>query len=457
MKNQYLLHSKCAEDLYEKVKNLPICDYHCHLSPKEIFDNKPFDNIANMWLLEDHYKWRLMRSANIDEEFITGGAKPFEKFKKYAYAISLSPANPLYDWTKLELKRYFEIDLPLNLDTADEIYNKANEYIKTQKLSPRKLIEKSKVKFIATTDDISDSLEYHQLLKKENLSFCVSPSFRVDNLLLANKGDYKEYINKLSKVSCVEITDIKSLQKAVEKRLDFFCENGCKMADMGIEFFPDADDFCTDLSQADKIFKSALKGKITYKNLLKFIAFMIVFLSKLYKERNLISQWHLGVKRNANSKLFLKLGADCGCDTVGEAPSAVSLIKALDTLNQNGGLPKTIVYTLDNNTASKYASICYAFRNVLLGNAWWFCDTKRKNIEQIHTIAENSALGVHPGMLTDSRSFLSYSRHDYFRRLLCDEIGKLVENGEYDINSAEYIVKAVSYYNAAKMTGVESL
>lgn len=455
MKNQYLLHSKIAKMLYDEVKNLPICDYHCHLSPKEIYENKPFDNIANMWLSADHYKWRLMRSAGVDEEYITGNASPFEKFKKYIYAVSLSPANPLYDWTKLELSMYFEIDLPLSLENAEKIYNKANEYIKLQNLSPKKLIEFSKVKYIATTDDIADNLEYHKLLRKENLSFVVSPSFRTDNLLLANRKDYKEYIEKLSKVSGVEITDISSLQKAVEKRLDYFCVTGCKMTDMGIQYFPNETDFCTTFSQADEIFKSALKGEITSENLLKFIAFMVVWLSKLYKERNLVSQWHLGVKRNVNSELFEVLGADCGCDTVGDAPDASALAIALDTINQNGGLPKTLVYTLDSNTASKYASICYAFRNVMLGNAWWFCDTKRKNIEQIHTIAENSALGVHPGMLTDSRSFLSYSRHDYFRRLLCNEIGELVEKGEYDINSAEIIVKAVSFYNAEKMTGVE--
>ena len=351
----------------------------------------------------------------------------------------------------MELSQFFEIDTPLKASTAEEIWNRANSYIKNKNLSPRKLIEQSKVACLCTTDDIVDSLEWHAKIKEDSsFKTKVLPSFRTDNLLLLRRKGYKDYVKQLSDVSGIEITDLKSMKAAAAKRLAFFIENGCVFTDVGIPYFPDS---IADDGSADKTYQKALLGEeISDCEYLAFLGNMALFLGKLYKENDLVMQLHLAVYRNANTALFDKLGADCGVDCVGDAISGTSLIKMLDAIGRNSGLPKTILYTLNSANAAQIASIAGAFPNVLCGAAWWFCDHKRGIKEEIEIISENSSLGSFLGMLTDSRSFLSYARHDYFRRILCDIIGDWVRSGEYDSDSAAALAEKICAKNIKELT-----
>jgi len=449
---KYLLNNTTAENLYKKTKNLPIIDYHCHLSPKEIFEDKPFDNIGEIWLSGDHYKWRLMRTAGIEEEYTTGSVSYKDKFVKYCEALEFSAGNPLYHWSHMELSQFFDIDLPITSSNAEVIWEKANEYIKKTEMSPRKLISKSNVEIICTTDDIIDDLSWHKKIAEDKtFNTKVLPSFRTDNLLLIKREGYTEYINQLSEVSGVEITDFNTLKIAVSNRLDFFCLNGCRCTDLGIPLFPNriAED-----SECDDTFKAVLNGsKITDNEYNGFVGNMYVFLNGLYKDKNLISQWHLAVVRNSNSVLAESLGADCGVDCVGNVIDGNSLIMLLDAINKNSGLPKTVIYSLNESNIAQIASIAGAFPNVKCGAAWWFCDHKRGIEDEIKVIAENGSLGEFYGMLTDSRSFLSYARHDYFRRILCNIIGNWVEKGEFAEETAEKLVSKICYENIKKAIG----
>ena len=450
MKSTYLLNSKTAERIYKSVKNLPIVDYHCHLSPKEIFEDKQFSDISEMWLVADHYKWRLMRTVGIDEQYITGNTSWSEKFSNYAKAIEFAAGNPLYHWSHMELSRFFSIDKELTEESAMSIYQDANKYIKDNKLSPRKLIEQSNVVAICTTDDIIDSLEYHKKIKEDKtFNVKVLPSFRTDNLLLALRKDYSQYIEKLSAVSGVKITNLETLKQAVESRLLFFVENGCKFSDVGMPYFPNC---ISDDETADKAFKKSLVGKeLTKEEYLGFVGNMYLFLGKLYKQHSLVMQLHLAVYRNANTLLFEKLSSDCGVDCAGETVKGDDIINMLDAINKNSGLPETVIYTLNPSNAEQIASIAGAFPRVRCGAAWWFCDHKRGIKEEIEIISENSSLGSFLGMLTDSRSFLSYARHDYFRRILCSILGEWVDGGEYSFESAVKLAKKVSYTNIKEL------
>ena len=451
MTDNYLLKTADAQDIYFKIKDLPIVDYHCHLSAKEIYEDKPFDNIGEMWLGGDHYKWRLMRTAGIDERYITGNTDWREKFIKYAAALELAAGNPLYHWSHMELSMFFGIDKPLKSDNAAEIYDEANAFIAENRLSPIKLIEKSKVETLCTTDDIIDTLEYHKKIREDkSFKTKVLPSFRTDNLLLVRSTGYPDYIKKLAEVSGAEITDLEGLKAAVIKRLDFFCLNGCRFTDVGIPYFPDR---IADEPSADDTFKKALTGaEISDAEYLGFIGNMYLFLAAEYKKRNLVMQMHLAVYRNANSNLFAALGADCGVDCVGDEISGTALIHMLDAINKNSGMPQTVIYTLNSANAEQIASVAGAFPNVRCGAAWWFCDHKRGIREEMEITAENSSLGSFLGMLTDSRSFLSYARHDYFRRIAADILGEWVNGGEYDKESAVRLAEKISYYNIKELT-----
>ncbi|MEE1074154.1 MAG: glucuronate isomerase [Acutalibacteraceae bacterium] len=446
MIDSYLLNSKTAQYIYDNIKMLPIIDYHCHLSPKEIYEDQLFDNIGEMWLAADHYKWRLMRTAGIDEEFITGNTTWEEKFLSYAKAIEFAAGNPLYHWSHMELSQFFGIEDNLTPKSAMAIYEKANKYIADNKLSPRKLIEQSKVETICTTDDIIDSLEYHQKLKEDKtFNVNVLPSFRTDNLLLAKRQGYCEYIENLSAVSGVKIKNLETFKEAIENRLVFFVENGCRFSDIGMPYFPNC---IADDKEADKTFKKIFSGnEITDEEYLGFVGNIYLFLGKLYKEHNLVMQLHLAVYRNANTLLFDELGADCGVDCVGETVIGDHLIKMLDAININSGLPETVIYSLNPANAEQIASIAGAFPKVRSGAAWWFCDHKRGIKEEIEIISENSSLGSFLGMLTDSRSFLSYVRHDYFRRILSSVLGEWVESGEYNNDTAVKLAEKISYTN----------
>ncbi len=445
MTNTYLLENKTAFSLYESVKNLPIIDYHCHLSPQEIYEDKQFDNIGVIWLGGDHYKWRLMRTAGIDEKYITGDSSWYEKFVHYARALEFAAGNPLYHWSHMELSMFFGIDKPLTSETADEIWNEANEYIRKTKMSPRKLIKASGVEIICTTDDIIDSLEWHDKIKADD-SFDVKvlPSYRTDKVLLMRRDDYLDYVKQLSAVSGIDVCDFASLKNAIENRLEFFVEKGCVFTDVGIVYFPDT--VATD-KECDKTFAKVLKGEdITDCEYTALVGNLFVFLSKIYKKHDLVQQLHLASQRNINGHLFETLGADCGVDCVGDTVSGKDLAFMLEEMRKEG-LPETIVYTLNPANASQIASIAGSFPGVRCGAAWWFCDHKRGIREEMDIIAENSALGEFYGMLTDSRSFLSYARHDYFRRILCTMIGEWVEKDEFYEGSAVKLCKKVSYEN----------
>ena len=428
MKYNFLLNNSTSLYLYEKVRNLPIYDYHCHLLPQEIYEDKEFDNIGEMWMKFDHYKWRLMRSCDIPEEYVTGNASFYEKFKAYAKAVSMSPGNPLYHWSHMELSMYFGIDDILNEENADDIWNRANAYIKEKHLSPRKLMERSKVKLVCTTDDICDDLSFHKLIKEdETISCTVLPTFRTDKLLFFKNADYFDYLKKLSDITGIKIDSLSALKKAVTQRLEYFKTLGCVYSDIGIEGFPSL--FYND-EKANDIFSSVLaRENVSDESLNGLGGNIVVFLSKLYKEYDIISQIHFAVRRNSNHALFKKTGPDIGVDIMDDSVSTRPLYDLFNAVEDN---PKTIVYVLDPKLLPATVLLCGSFRNVKPGAAWWFCDTKSGIRKTLETIAELSSLGSFHGMLTDSRSFLSYARHDYYRRILCSLFGEWLESGEYN-------------------------
>ena len=446
MLNSYLLSGDTAIRLYEKIKDDPIYDYHCHLSPKAIFEDEPFYNIGQMWLEGDHYKWRLMRAAGIAEEYITGNASYKEKFEQYAKVIEFAAGSPLYHWTQMELSLYFGINEPLCAENANTIWERANDTIRREELSPRKLITKSNVKYIATTDDPADTLEYHERIKHDDTFFtCVAPTFRTDNILLIKRDGYADYINLLGRAAGVEISNLEDLKNAIVTRLDDFCAKGCKFSDVGIAFFTDR---AGDKNKADEAFKKAIAQETIGDELyMEFLGYMYIFLAKEYKKRNIVMQLHLAVMRNVCTSLYSSSGADSGGDCIGDPISGSKLAAMFDNMDKNDALPITIIYTLNPSMVSQMVTVAGSFRNVICGAAWWFCDNKSGILRQLEIVAEMGYLGAFLGMLTDSRSFLSYGRHDYFRRLLCSMIGAWVDTGEYSQKAADKLVKKLSHEN----------
>lgn len=449
MREGYLLSSTAAQALYQEIKSCPVYDYHCHLSPKEIWEDKAFDNIGQLWLEGDHYKWRLMRAAGIPEERITGKADWHEKFLAYTEAVSTAAGNPLYHWTQMELHTYFDTDIPLNPDTAEAIWEKANQIIAKEQLSPRKLMARSNVVFLATTDDVADTLEYHEKIRKDNtIKTVVTPSFRTDNVCLLNRKEYGAYIAHLSQISGVQIEDMKTLRQALCQRLDVFQSAGCRFSDIGIAFFPDGPGTKEDAEQA---FQTALSGKeVSWEQYSAFLWQIYLFLASEYHKRGMVMQLHLAVQRNVNTLLFQAKGADCGGDCIGDVIPGRKIAALLDAIRQNGGLPQTILYALNSAMTGQLCAIAGSFPNVRVGAAWWFQDHKRGIREVLETVAEIHHIGSFLGMLTDSRSFLSYVRHDYFRRILCDVLGKWQESGEFS-GDIQALAKAICYGNIKQL------
>ncbi len=431
MNPNYLLSTKEAEALYGQIRALPIYDYHCHLSPKEIFEDKAFRDISQIWLGGDHYKWQLMRAAGIEETFITGDANGLEKFRAYAEAIEFAAGNPLYHWTEMELALYFDIHTPLNRKTADAIYEEANRVIRERHYSPRTMIKQSRVAYVATTDDPIDDLRYHEKIAAVGEAFptVVAPSFRTDNLLLARRSGYGDYIKQLGDAAGITVTDLASLDEAIERRLAYFCRHGCRFSDVGIPYFPKV--VGTD-ADADRVVKKALSGEsVTEEAYHAFLYRMYRFLGNLYRRYGVVMQWHLAVYRNANSRMFEAIGPDCGGDCIGDPIGGNDIITVLDAIERDGGLPQTILYCLNPVMNEQLATVAKAFPRVRLGTAWWFNDHKDGIVEIMRVIARNGHLGSFLGMLTDSRSFLSYARHDYFRRILCTLLTDWQSCGEY--------------------------
>lgn len=430
-----LLYSETAKKLYNKVKNLPIIDYHCHLNQNMIAENASFADIGELWLAGDHYKWRAMRMNGVDEHFITGKASFYEKFLKYAEIVPNLVGNPLYYWTHLELKQVFGIDIPLNKENAESIYKMANEKLKDIRVQD--MLNNFNVKFIATTDDPIDTLENH----KSYGEIKVTPTFRPDKLF-----DFEEsYIAKLGEVAKIDICNLDDLLKALSLRLDFFVEKGCRMADHGLDAFPKS--YAT-YEEGKKLFDNKKSLSNEEKESLK--GFLLVWLSKEYAKRNMSVQLHIAVTRNVNPVGFAQCGVDSGFDVISETPSVQNVLGFFAQIKDEER-PNSILYTLNDANLSSLACLSGAFRKVRMGAAWWFNDTVEGIRRNLKILSEYSSLGNNLGMLTDSRSFSSYVRFDFFRRILCDFVANLVEKGEYDINSAETLVENICYNNPKRM------
>ena len=430
-----LLYNETGKSLYEKVKNLPIIDYHCHLDQHKIAINDTFSDIGELWLAGDHYKWRSMRFNGVDEYYITGNASFHDKFIKYAEIVPNLIGNPLYYWTHLELKQIFGIDLPLNKDTAEQIYAMANEKLKD--MSVQSILKTFNVTFIATTDDPVDNLLEH----KKYDSINVTPTFRPDKLFAFEES----YIENLGQVADITIQSLDDLLNALAKRLDYFVSRGCRMADHGMDTFPAS---YADKELAQQLFANRNSLSEEEKESLK--GYLLVWLSKQYAKRNITVQLHFAVTRNVNPSTFKLCGPDSGFDVISETPSVHNVLRFFQQIKDEER-PSTILYTLNDANLASIACITGAFRNVRMGAAWWFNDTVEGIRRNLKIISEYSSLGNNLGMLTDSRSFSSYCRFDFFRRILCDYVGNLVEKGEYDSNSAVQLVENICYYNAKRM------
>lgn len=463
MDNDFLLNTETAKNLYHGfAENCPIIDYHCHVSPKEIYENKQFENITQVWLYGDHYKWRVMRSNGVDEHYITGNASDREKFQMFAEALSKAIGNPMYHWCHLELKRYFGYEGILNGDTAEEVWNLSLEKLKQSNMSVRGLIEQSNVAFVGTTDDPIDSLEWHRKIAEDDtIKTIVAPSFRPDKALNIDKEGWKEYIEKLSKVSAIKIDGIDTLEKALMTRISFFVENGCKASDHGLEYALFRKGSKQD---ADEIVKKGLNGEAISKEEAEILKTeLLIFCAEKYAENGLVMQIHYNCLRNPNSKMFECLGPDTGFDCIGPNNGSKAIALLLDELYSQDKLPKTVLYSLDSTDNAFLDTIIGAFQGTEIagklqhGSAWWFNDNKQGMKEQMTSLANLSLLGNFIGMLTDSRSFLSYTRHEYFRRILCDLIGEWVENGEYpnDIKTLGKLVTDICCGNAKKYFDLE--
>lgn len=455
--SDFLLTNSMAINLYEKyAKNLPIIDYHCHIPAKDIADNKKFKNITDLWLGGDHYKWRLMRAAGIEEEYITGNASDYDKFKAYVSALETAIGNPLYHWSHLELKNYFGYEGIICLKNVDEIWNLTENIFKSKDMSARALMKMSNVKVICTTDDPIDSLEYHQAIAEDSsFDIAVLPSFRPDRVMLINKPDYAKYISNLASVSSVTINNVNDLKVAILSRIKFFASVGCKVSDHGLDFIPYT--VASD-SEIENIFLKALKGQTcSLEEESAFQTYIMQFLFQQYNKYGFISQLHYGCSRNNNTYAFEKLGADTGFDCIGSQVPYDKLISFLDSLERDNALPKTILYSLNPNDNTIIDTIAACFQDssaickIQHGSAWWFNDNKLGMENHLECLAANGLLSGFVGMLTDSRSFVSYARHEYFRRILCNYVGKLVENGEYPNNEEllKKIIEGISYNNAA--------
>lgn len=461
--DDFLLNTKTAVLLYEKyAKNQPIIDYHCHINPKEIYEDKRFDSITEIWLGGDHYKWRMIRSNGIPEDDITGSADDYTKFLRFAQSLEKAIGNPMYHWTHLELKRYFDYDGILNEQTAKEVFELCNKKLKCKDMSARGIIEKSNVKMIGTTDDPADSLEWHIRLREDkSFGTKVLPSFRPDKAVNIEKPGFAEYIGVLSEASGMKISAVSDVKAVLTNRLEFFCEQGCLASDHGLDYMVYAP---ADESEADLIFKKVMSGvQPSREEAEKYKTHILLHLGREYSRLGVVMQLHYGVQRNANTRMFEKIGPDTGFDCIMTKDSSTSLAGFLNALDCENKLPKTIVYSLNPHDNEMIDTVIGSFQGAEVpgkiqhGSAWWFSDTKSGMEAQLKSLANLSLLGNFVGMLTDSRSFLSYTRHEYFRRILCSLIGGWVENGEYpfDEKILGQIVSGISYGNAARYFGIE--
>lgn len=458
MDQDFLLSNPTSVKLYHEYAEVtPILDYHCHINPKEIAEDRKFDNITQVWLGGDHYKWRYMRSCGVEEKYITGDAGDKEKFLKWAEVLGKAIGNPLYHWSHLELQRYFDFHKPLNKNTAEEAWEVCNAALSRDDMSARNLIRRSNVTLVCTTDDPIDDLQYHkQIAEDSTFEIKVLPAFRPDKAMNLEKESYLDYLSQLEKASGISIKSFRDLKKALADRMDYFAKMGCTVSDHGLEYVmyePGTQE------QVEKIFAKRLAGELpSWGEELCFKTEFLLYVSREYAKRNWVLQLHYGVKRDNNVKQFKLLGPDTGYDCIQNKTSAAELADFLNALAVTDELPKTIIYSLNPTDNAYIGTILGCFQNseavakIQQGSAWWFNDHKIGMQEQMASLASLGNLSGFVGMLTDSRSFLSYTRHEYFRRILCNYMGTLVENGEFpeDYEILGEIVKDISYYNAVR-------
>lgn len=461
MDKDFLLETETAQKLYhEYAAKMPILDYHCHINPQEIAEDRKFENITQVWLGADHYKWRQMRSNGVEEKYITGDASDREKFQKWAETLERAIGNPLYHWSHLELQRYFGYYGALNGETAEEVWNLCNAKLQEDGMSARNLIRQSNVTLVCTTDDPVDSLEWHKkIAADESFEVRVLPAWRPDKAMNLEKTDYLEYLKKLEVVSGVKIDSFASLIEALRIRMDYFAEHGCSVSDHGLEYVMYAP---ASEEEIEAIFAKRLRGEaVSRADELQFKTAYMVALGREYHKKNWVMQLHYGVKRDNNGMIFGKLGPDAGIDCINNYAPSSEMADYLNALAITDELPKTILYSLNPTDNAAIGTIIGCFQSeeargkIQQGSAWWFNDNKQGMIEQMTSLANLGLLGNFIGMLTDSRSFLSYTRHEYFRRIMCNLIGGWVENGEYpaDEKVLGRMVQDISYNNAVRYFG----
>lgn len=462
MENDFLLENETALLLFKEADKMPIFDWHCHLSPKEIHENKQPENLAQLWLAGDHYKWRAMRSFGIEEKYITGDASDFEKFKAWATVMPSLIGNPLYHWTHLELQRYFSIYKTLSEETAEIIWEKANKRIAKGGFRPQELIASSNVTCLCTTDDAADSLEYHKLIaENKNFKCRVLPAFRPDKALNIDLNGYTDWLKQLEKACGRKIESYEELKKALKERINLFEEMGCRASDHAFTKVPFKR---AGESELNETFKKVLSGtKISADEAEKYKTELMIFFAAEYSKRGWGCEIHIGAMRNNNTAMFNQLGPDTGFDSIADYEVAFNLSRLLDSMNQQNGLPKTLLFTLNPKDNYVLGTMLGNFQSsqaaskIQFGSAWWFNDNIDGMREQMKTLANTGVLAKFVGMVTDSRSFLSYPRHEYFRRILCGMIGDLVESGLYprDMKVLTKIVEDISYNNATEYFGVK--
>ncbi len=451
--DDFLLHSKTAKRLFhEHAENMPVIDYHCHLNPQEIFEDKAFKNLFEVWLSGDHYKWRLMRANGVTEPYVTGDKNDFDKFMKWAEVVPELLGNPLYHWTHFELKRFFGIDDLLSPKTAKAIYENVNEQLKH--LSARKMITMSGVETIVTTDDPVDDLKWHKKLAEDNtFQVNVLPAFRPDKAININLSWFNDWVNQLAGVVGYEISDLDALEKALVERIEYFHENGSRIADHGLDqivYQPSTKE------EVAAIFSKARQNKaLNETEIAKYKGHVLVVLGRAYHRLGWVQQYHIGAQRNLSKRMFNQIGPDTGFDAINDQPVAQPLTALMNALDETHELPKTIIYTLNPRDFEVAITSMQAFQGdgipgkIQFGSAWWFLDNIDGMTKQIKALGNNGLLARFVGMLTDSRSFLSYPRHEYFRRILCNFIGDQVENGLFpdDDELLGRIVEDICYYN----------
>ncbi|HCH73577.1 MAG TPA: glucuronate isomerase [Clostridiales bacterium] len=460
LKDNFLLKNKTAEKLYfDYAKDMPIFDYHCHLPEKQILENKPFNDIFEIWLKGDHYKWRLMRNYGVNEEYITGDKSNKEKFLTYCKVLGTAFGNPLYHWSQVELKEFFNCEIEINEENAETIWNWCNEYIRLNNVTPQSLIEKSNVKFIFTTNEIFDDLTTFAKIRKKDYKFKVIPAFRADKIMNVEAKGYYGFIEKLASLTGA-IEDLDDLESAIEKRLRDFIKEGTCASDIALQSaYPVAD-----RAAANEVFKCARSGKaVSEAESETFKGYFTYFLMKLYAKYDIRTEIHVGAMRNNNSVMLEKLGLDTGYDSIAEDDGIKYLSRLFDRLNNENALPKTILFNLNPKMNTEIMTLIGCFQSdeargkIQYGPAWWFLDNKVGMEKHLEDLTATGHIGAFVGMLTDSRSLLSYPRHHYFRRILCNYLGTLIENGEMtnDLELVGKVVKDVSYNNAVNYFGVK--